>query len=122
MKADDGDLNSQVDKTRKNNKSPPVVGTKEGVGLTGVAPRVKHFWDLFVSNLAENTTDFQLKSYLQDHHIEVKDVFLLKSKKRGTKSAKVRIAIEHKNKAKNGDIWPKYIRVQDTTLYLHLVV
>ena len=90
-----------------------IVGNKVGGDLEGVAPRVKDSWDLFISNLSEKVTDFQLKTYLQGHAMEVKDVWLLNSKKKGTKSAKVRIAIEHRNKAKEPEIWPRYTRVQD---------
>ena len=98
---------------RKRKKAEAIVGCKEGGDLEGVAPRVKDFWDLFISNLSEKSTNFQIKSYLQNHGIEVKEVWVLNSKKRGTKSAKVRIALEHKNKAREPNIWSKHIRVQD---------
>ena len=100
-------------KARKAKKAETVVGNREDGELLGVAPRVKDFFDLFVSNLTETITDFQLKTYLQGHAIEVKDVWLLNSKKKGTKSAKVRIAIEHRNKAKDAGIWPKHIHIKD---------
>ena len=104
---------SWLTQARKTKKSKTIVGNKVGGDLEGVAPRVKDFLDLFVSNLSKKVTDFQLKSYLQGHAIEVKDVWLLNSKKKGTKSAKVRIAIEHRIKAKEPEIWPKYTGVQD---------
>ena len=100
-------------KARKAKKAETVVGNREDGELLGVAPRVKDFFDLFVSNLTETITDFQLKTYLQGHAVEVKDVWLLNSKKKGTKSAKVRIAIEHRNKAKDAGIWPKHIHIKD---------
>ena len=104
---------SWLTKARKTKKIETIVGNREDGQLEGVAPRVKDFFDLFVSNLSETTTDFQLKTCLQGHAIEVKDVWLLNSKKKGTKSAKVRIAIEHRNKAKDAGIWSKHIHVKD---------
>ena len=104
-------ISPQLESNRKTTKT--IVGNREGGVLQGVAPRVRNTWDLFVSNLSENSTDFQLKTYLQGHDIEVRDVWLLNSKKKGTKSAKVRIAVEHRNKVKERNVWPKHIRVQD---------
>ena len=98
---------------RKKKKTETIVGCKEGGDLEGVAPRVKDFWDLFLCNLSDKATDFQIKSHLQGHAVEVKDVWMLNSKKKGTKSAKVRIAIEHKNKAKEANVWSKHIHVKD---------
>ena len=104
---------SWLTQARKKRKATTVIGNKEGGSLEGVPPRVKDSWDVFVSNLTETTSDFQLKTFLQEHGIEVKEVWLLNSKKKGTKSAKVRVAAEHKNKVKDAGVWPKYIWVQD---------
>ena len=81
--------------------------------LEGVAPFVRDFWDISVSRLNENTTADRVKTYLHKYGIEVRDVFILSSKIQGTKAAKVRVAIEHKDRVKNRDIWPEHIRVAD---------
>ena len=104
---------SWLDAVREKRKTETIIGCKEGGDLEGVAPRIKDFWDLFISNLSDKATDFQIKSHLQSHGIEVKEVWILNSKKKGTKSAKARIAIEHKEKAKQSSVWSKFIRVQD---------
>ena len=90
-----------------------VVGKKQGGILEGVAPFVKNHWIVFVSCLSESTTDEKVLRHLQDNGIEVKDVFLLNSKRKGTKSAKVRVAIEHRDRVKDENIWPLHCRVQD---------
>ena len=70
----------------------------------GVASFVRDFWDLSVSRLNPSATSDKIKLYLQDRQIEVKEVFVFDSKIPGTKSAKVRVAVEHKDKAKKGEI------------------
>ena len=100
-------------KARKNKKSVTVIGKENSSALKGVAPVSRNYWDLSVSRLAESTTDDQVKRHLQNHGIEVKEVFVFASKIRGTKSAKVRVSIEHRDKAKNGELWPLYCRIQD---------
>ena len=57
---------------------------------------VKDFWQIFVSRLGESTTADQVKRHLHESGIEVKDVFILNSKRKGTKSAKIRVALEIK--------------------------
>ena len=73
----------------------------------------RNYWDLSVSRLADSTTEDQVKRHLQSHGIEVKEVFVFASKIRGTKAAKVCVSIEHRDKAKDGELWPLYCRVQD---------
>ena len=108
-------LPKDVINARKNKKITSVEGKGEEGTLKGVAPYVKDFWDIFVSRLSEETTDDQIKRHLQERGIEVKDVFMLNSKRKGTKSAKVRVVLEHKNRVKDEKLWSKHIRVQDWT-------
>ena len=64
----------------------PSPVTSKGI-LEGVAPIVKDHFEVFVSRLKETTTSDLVKRHLHEHGIEVKDVFILKSKRQGTKSA-----------------------------------
>ena len=89
-----------------------VVKTNDGE-LEGVPPIVRDFWDLSVSRLKETATADKVRSHLHKYGIEVKDVFILSSKIRGTKSAKVRVAREHRERAKSPDIWPQHCRIAD---------
>ena len=50
---------------------------------------------------------------LHKHGIEVKDVWLFKSGIKGTKTAKVRVAKEHRERAKAPDIWPIHCQIKD---------
>ena len=81
--------------------------------LEGVAPYVRDYWEISVTRLAETTTADQIKSHLHKKGIEVKDVFILSSKIKGTKSAKVRVLVEHKSRVKAPEIWPTHCRVSD---------
>ena len=81
--------------------------------MEGVAPFVKNYFDLSVSRLSTSATPDKVKQFLQERGIDVKEVWVFDSKIQGTKSAKVRISIEHKEKAKDGNIWPEHTRVED---------
>jgi hypothetical protein len=88
-----------------------VVG--DGTTLKGVEPPKRDFWEVSVTRLHKSTTDDQIKTHLQTHGIEVKDVYIFNSRIKGCKSSKVRVAREHAEKIKDGNIWPMHCRVQD---------
>ena len=98
---------------RKNKKISSVVGKRQGGILEGVAPLTRDYVEVFISRLSESSTIDKVKRHLHDHGIEVKDVYLLNSKRKGTKSAKVRVALEHRDKVKDENVWPLHCRVQD---------
>ena len=103
-------------KARNKKKIVPVIGRAVRIGdddLEGVAPIVKDYTELSISRLRDTVTADKVKSHLHKHGIEVRDVFILSSKINGTKSAKVRVAIEQKERAKSPDIWPQHCRVAD---------
>ena len=81
--------------------------------MEGVAPIVRDYWDLSLSRLSISATPDKVKHFLQERGVDVKEVWVFNSKIQGTKSAKVRISLEHKDKAKNGDMWPEHTRVED---------
>ena len=101
---------------RDRRKIVPVTGQavkSQNDLLEGVPPIVRDFWDLSVSRLRETTTAEKVRSHLHQHGIEVRDVFILSSKIKGTKAAKVRVAREHSERAKSPLIWPQHIKVAD---------
>ena len=101
---------------RNKKKIVPVTGQvvkSSDDDLEGVPPVIRDYWDLSVSRLKETATADKVKTHLHKYGIEVKDVFILSSKIRGTKSAKVRVAREHRERAKSPDIWPQHCRVAD---------
>ena len=101
---------------RNKKKIIPVTGQvvkSSDDDLEGVPPVTRDFWDLSVSRLKETATADKVKSHLHKYGIEVKDVFILSSKIRGTKSAKVRVAREHRDRAKSPDIWPQHCKIAD---------
>ena len=101
-------------KARKKKVCVTVHGEKESSGiLEGVPRRVRDFWDISVSRLVETTTVDQVKRHLQESGIEVKEVYVFPSKIKGTKSAKVRVVLQHKERVKDAQLWPKHSRVQD---------
>ena len=101
---------------RNKKKIVPVTGQVvkgNDDDLEGVPPVIRDFWDLSVSRLKETATADKVKTHLQKYGIEVREVFILSSKIRGTKSAKVRVAREHRDRAKSPDIWPQHCRIAD---------
>ena len=98
---------------RKKRKIIPLTGTAAPSTLEGVAVlRKKPFWDISVSRLSEGTSSEKLKTFLQGKGIEVKETFVFPSKIKGTVAARVRVALEHKEKVLDSNIWPQNIRVQ----------
>ena len=103
-------------KARNKRRIVPVIVRAERIGdddLEGVAPIVKNYAELSISRLKDSVTSDKVKTHLHKHGIEVRDVFILSSKINGTKSAKVRVAVEQKERAKSPDIWPQHCRVAD---------
>ena len=102
-----------LDNARKKKNCVTIIGKEKSSTIVGVAPLVRDYWDLSVSRLNPSSTPDGIKHYLQERQIEVKEVFVFGSKIPGTKSAKVRVAVEHREKAKKEEIWPEFVRVQD---------
>ena len=65
-----------------------------------------------VSRLAIGTLTDKVKNLLQGKGIEVRETFVFPSKIKGTVAARVRVALEHKDKVLDPNIWPENIRVQ----------
>ena len=98
---------------RKKRKIVPVTGTAAPSTLEGVAPpKRRDFWEISVSRLAEGTTADKVKSYLHSKGVEVRETFVFPSKIKGTVAARVRVDLDHKEKALDPSIWPQHIRVQ----------
>ena len=103
---------------RKNKKVVTVIGSG-GIGdgdaniLEAVPSAPRDFWDISVSRLKDTTTDDQIRRQLHQHGIEVKDIFLIPSKIKGTKAARVRVFREHRNRVKEAKVWPVGCRVAD---------
>jgi hypothetical protein len=97
----------------KNRKVTSITGKASASALKGVKPVTRDYWDLSVTRLALETTADLVKTTLQSHHIEVKDVQIFNSKIKGCKSAKVKVCLEHKDKVKNENVWPEFVRIHD---------
>ena len=102
-------------KARKEKKVVTVVGQKEGGVLEGVPPTTRLFWDISVNRLKDSLSSDKIKTYLQGHGIEVKEVWLLNSGIKGAKTAKIRVAREHKERVKEAELWPKFSKIRDWT-------
>ena len=98
---------------KKKTKKPAVVGTDHEGGLKGVAPSSLHFAQFSVTYLDESTTIDEIRRHLHTKGIEVKQIWLLNSKVKGAKTAKVRVEKEQEMRAKNPAIWPLHSRVRD---------
>ena len=92
-----------------------MTGTGEPSTLEGVAKPVRDFWELSLSRCKEGTSSDRIKAHLQSKNIEVKDVFVFPSKIKGTISAKVRVALEHKERALDASNWPPHLRISSWT-------
>ena len=102
---------SMAGRGKSNSKS--VTGTNENSDLKGVPSRNRDYWQFSVSRLVNSTTDDSVRRHLHKAGIEVKEVWLLNSQVKGAKTAKIRVAREHREKAKNPAIWPLHCIVRD---------
>ena len=100
---------------RKNRKIVPVTGSGESSVLEGVAKPKRNFWELSLSRLKIGSSSDCIKAHLHSKNIEVKDVFVFPSKIKGTVSAKVRVALEHKDRALDAANWPPHLRISSWT-------
>lgn len=89
----------------------PVSGSGVASVLEGVPKAKRDYWDISISRLKEGATEEKVKTHLQSQGIEVKEVFVFPSKIKGTVAAKVRVAIEHKDRILNGDLWPNGLQI-----------
>ena len=112
-KAKEGEEAWKKAKGKKKKKTPAVLGKESGGVLEGVAPFVRCHWDIAVNRLKDTVTSDLVRSHLQSKGIEVKDVWLLTSGIKGTKTAKVRVAREHKDRVKDENLWPIHCKIRD---------
>lgn len=102
-----------IQRARKAKNIRPVTGTNQSTSLKGVKTEVQDYWDLTVTRLAPETTSAIVKTELEKHGINVHDVAVWDSKRPGTKSVKVRVHKDNKDKTKADAIWPEFVEVQD---------
>ena len=109
------DRNDWIVIQRKKKKIIPVTGSGESSVLEGVAKTKKDYWEIGISRLKLGTSSDLVKAHLQGKNIEVKEVFVFPSKIKGTVSAKVRVALEHRARALDATVWPEHVRVSSWT-------
>ena len=94
-------------------KKQAVSGTSNQGGLKGVPNASRDYWQFSVSRLEDKTTADAVKRHLHTAGIEVRDIWMLASKVKGAKTAKIRVAKEHKEKAKDPSLWPIHCQIRD---------
>ena len=98
---------------KKDKRKTAATGTNSIACLKGVPPMSQQFAQFAVYRLQEQTTPDDVRKHLHKEGIEVKDVWMLGSIIKGTKTAKVRVAREHEKRAKNPSIWPIHCQIRD---------
>ena len=107
--------NNWIVKERKRKNIVPVTGSGQSSTLAGVAKPQRHYWEIAVLRLSPDCSEDKIKVHLQSKGIEVKEAFVFPSKIKGTVSAKVRVAIEHKDRALDAATWPPHLRISSWT-------
>ena len=92
-----------------------MTGSGDSSVLEGVAKTKRDFWELSLSRIKEGTSSDRIRTHLHSKGIEVKEVFVFRSKIKGTASAKVRVALEHKERALDPSNWPPHLRISSWT-------
>ena len=107
------DFDWQIASRGKKQKKPVVNGTSSNGGLKGVPNKTRDFWQFSVTRLEEKTTEDAVRRHLQGSGIEVREIWMLGSKVKGTRTAKIRVAREHRERAKNPELWPIHCQIRD---------
>ena len=85
-----------------------MSGSGEASILEGVAKQKRDHWDIAILRLKTGTSQDLVRTHLLSKAIEVKEVFIIPSKIKGTVSAKVRVALEDKDRALDPANWPPH--------------
>ena len=102
---------------RKRRNIVPAVGTGAATGLEGVPSVKRDHWDIALQRLnASTTTELNVKSHLEERNIEVKEVHLFPSKRKGSVTARVRVALKDKQSALNPSNFGPFIQVSSWTI------
>ena len=99
--------------SKEEGEKTKITGSNESTGLKGVAKQTRDYWQFSVNRLDESTTEEAVRRHLHQQGIEVKEIWMLKSQIKGTRTAKIRVAREHKERATSGKIWPLHCQVRD---------
>ena len=111
LKDNGGDWKTKT--RRKGNRKLATTGTNSKATLKGVPPISRHTAQFAVYRFEETTKAEDIRQHLHKEGIEVKDVWMLGSTIKGTKTAKIRVDREHEKKAKNPSIWPIHCHIRD---------
>ena len=102
-------------KERKRKNIVPVTGSGQSSTIEGVAKPQRNFWELAILRLSPDCSEDKIRVHLHSKGIEVKEAYVFPSKIKGTVSAKVRVAIEHKDRALDAATWPPHLRISSWT-------
>ena len=100
-------------KTRRKGRQQTSVGTNRNAILKAVPPESKIYGQFAIYRLEDKTTADSVRRHLHEKGIEVANVWMLGSSINGTKTAKVRVAKAHEDRAKDPSIWPLHCRIRD---------
>ena len=101
---------------RKKRNIVPFVGTGAASGLEGVAPVKRDYWDIAIQRLnAKSTSETSIKSHFASKNIEVREIHIYPSSRKGCVTARVRVALKHKELALNPDNFGPFIQVSSWT-------
>ena len=97
----------------KRRKVTALVGAKKETGrLMGVERKARDTWDVYVGNLVDSVTETHVVEYTKRNGVEVRSCYMLKSKIYGTNSARIKVAIQDKDKILDSRFWPENVRVR----------
>ena len=67
---------------------------------------------VYVGNLVDSVTETHVVEYTKRNGVEVRSCYMLKSKIYGTNSARIKVAIQDKDKILDSSFWPENVRVR----------
>ena len=97
----------------KRRKITSVVGSKKDDSpIAGVETKKRDTWDFYVGNLIESVGESEIEGYLKDNGVDRKLCYILSSRIKGTRSARVRIMMKDKDTVLTPSFWPEHVRVR----------
>jgi hypothetical protein len=105
--------NSAVKATGKENnqaKLDKVLRCNSSDGFFVIKRKRRKFKQFFLSGIADDVNESQVISYLAKRNIIPNNIFIFRSQRRGTVSAKICIPVILASVVLEENVWPKYVR------------
>lgn len=108
----DGFQKPREQRLREQKRTKPTRKPLYGSGTTDTLKAGKHIRELFVFNLAGDTTEDDLTTYLSNHDIQLTDIECRSKDNAVNKSFRIQIDNTDNDKVMNAELWPVRVGIR----------